>query len=80
MLWINKVYLCVSALSHPSNYTFPAARRAQLFVNTLMDQLWEVSAHKHTLEHTQADTALQGKHSQIDLLNSVLSRVLCAAV
>lgn len=38
-----------------------------------MDQLREVSAHTHTHKHTQIDTALQGKHSQIDLLNSVLS-------
>lgn len=42
-----------------------------------MDQLREVSA----CTHTQIDTALQGKHSQIDLLNSVLSRgALCNCV
>lgn len=56
---------------------FQQCGRAQLFVKTLMDQLREVSAYTHT----QIDTALQGKHSQIDLLNSVLSRgTLCNCV
>lgn len=49
---------------------FQQCGRAQLFVKALIDQLREVSA----CTHTQIDTALQGKHSQIDLLNSVLSR------
>lgn len=47
---------------------FQQCGQAQLFVKALMDQLREVSACTHTNSYS-----LQGKHSQIDLLNSVLS-------
>lgn len=68
--------MCQPLAILPITY-FQQRGRAQLFVNALMDQLREVSVHTHT----QIDTALRGKHSQIDLLNSVLSPgALCNCV
>lgn len=64
--------LAILPITHFQQYD-----RAQLFVKVLIDQL----SVTHTQARTQIDTALQGKHSQIDLLNSVLSAgTLCSCV